>query len=80
MSYNYIYSRKNFRIIKIKDNVYIVYNTSRSFKNGHTHVNNYFIAKAIIEYCVTGKFSTRTRHLAKNKYIMRSIERVIDKE
>lgn len=74
---NCIYNKKGYLILKIKDNAYIVYNTFKTFKEGHTHVNSYFVAKAIIYYALNGKFNSKYRHLEKNKYIMKSIERIL---
>lgn len=73
-----IYSKKNYRIIKVKNNNFIVTNTRKRFENGHTHVNNFYIAKSIIYYCLNNKFSKNAEHLSKNKRIMDSIFRVID--
>lgn len=75
-SSNCIYSNKHFIIIKLNNNSFIVYNTLKEFDNGHTHVNNYFIAKCIIYYCLKGEFPRKAKHLIKNKYINESINRV----
>lgn len=71
-----IYKKGVYRIIKIKDGAFIVFNKRKGFEMHHTHLNSYYIAKAIIHYCLTGKFSDRARHLMGNKYIIESIKRI----
>ncbi len=43
-----IYTKKQFKIYRIAPNGFIVHNTSKVFKVGHTHINNYNTAKYII--------------------------------
>ena len=50
------------------------------FEDGHTHVNNFYIAKSIIYYCINQRVSNKSQHLLKHKYIVTSIIRVIDDE
>lgn len=71
-----IYSNKNFKIIKIKDGSFIVVNIDKDFHNGHTHIKNYYIAKAIIHACIYGEFPKKCKHLMKNKHILESLIRV----
>ena len=73
---NCILSKKQYRIIKMSNSSFIIINTNLDFKNGHTHINNYTIAKAIIFYCLNGYFSKSFKHLENNDYIMESIRRI----
>lgn len=75
---NCIFKKKHFIIIQVGKSDFIAYNKNKPFENGHTHINNLYIAKAIINYCLTGSFSDRAKHLLKNEYIRKSIERVSD--
>lgn len=71
-----IYKKGHYRIIKVKENAFILYNQSKGFEMHHTHLNSYYIAKAIIHYCIYGEFSEKAKHLQNNKYIKESIIRV----
>jgi len=44
---NVIYRKKNYNIYKV-GNGYIVHNTNKPFKTGHTHISNYNTAKTIL--------------------------------
>lgn len=46
-----IYERENFQILWVKGR-YVVVNRLKEFKEGHTHLRSYGMAKGIIEYCV----------------------------
>ena len=43
-----IYEREGYIILKVKRG-YIVYNTKKNFKNGHTHIQSFDMAKTIID-------------------------------
>ena len=43
-----IYEREGYIILRMKRG-YIVYNTKKNFKNGHTHIQSFEIAKTIID-------------------------------
>lgn len=43
-----IYEREGYIILRMKRG-YIVYNTKKSFENGHTHIQSFEIAKTIID-------------------------------
>ena len=43
-----IYEREGYIILRVK-RVYIVYNTKKNFKNGHTHIQSFDMAKTIID-------------------------------
>lgn len=43
-----IYEREGYIILRVKRG-YIVYNTKKNFKNGHTHIHSFDMAKTIID-------------------------------
>ena len=43
-----IYEREGYIILRVKRG-YIVYNTKKNFKNGHTHIQSFEMAKTIID-------------------------------
>ena len=43
-----IYEREGYIILRVKRG-YIVYNTKKNFKNGHTHIQSFDMAKTIID-------------------------------
>lgn len=73
---NYIvYEKENYCILMIKGR-YIVYNTLKPFKDGHTHLRSYRMAKGIIDYCIEKRIPNVT-----NNYLLVSAIRVTeDKE
>lgn len=72
---NTIYRKKNYSIYKVKKNQYIVHNTNKIFKEGHTHINNYHAAKMIIQLSIT-----KTIPLHLSKYLLESIIRISEDE
>lgn len=73
---NTIYCKKNYKIYKIKNGAFIVHNTKKDFKTGHTHINNYNTAKYIIDMSIHNLIPNR--HLS--KYLLGSIIRISDDE
>lgn len=72
---NTIYSRKTYNIYRENPHAYIVHNTKKQFKYGHTHVSNYNTAKMIIHLSLNKIIPT---HL--NKYLIESVIRIsVDK-
>ena len=53
----------------------IIYNTKKNFKNGHTHINSYNVAKTVINNVIKKKIP-KTR----SKYLLESHIRVSDDE
>ena len=53
-----IYQKKNFSIYQVS-NGYIVHNVKKPFKIGHTHVNNYYKAKSIIDLALRKKIPSK---------------------
>lgn len=49
-----LYKRKNFKIYASvsEDNGYIIVNTKKPFEKGHSHVNDYKLAKHIIDLAI----------------------------
>ena len=43
-----IYEREGYIILRVKRG-YIVYNTKKNFKNGHTHIQSFDMAKTLID-------------------------------
>ena len=84
-----IFEKDEYIILKVnsKNKVgYIVYNTKKSFKKGHTHVKGYSMAKTIINNCIkkktpkTSNLYLLTSHIrisTDEKYIKR-IEELIE--
>lgn len=68
--FNKIYERKEYMIIKVK-NGYVVYNSKKEFKEGHTHLKNYNMCKVLIDNLIKRKIP-RTD----NVYILTSHIRV----
>lgn len=72
---NVIYRKKNYNIYRV-GNGYIVHNTNKPFKIGHTHISNYNTAKTILNFSF---HKSIPNHL--NKYLLQSIIRIsTDKE
>lgn len=70
-----VYRRKEFLVIR-KYTGYIIINTKKTFKKGHTHIKNYNMAKTIIDLVKNKKIPK-----SKNKYIIDSLIRLSnDKE
>lgn len=65
-----IYSRKEYIILRVKKG-YIVYNKHKKFKEGHTHIKNYNMAKTIIDNCINQKKPKTT-----NIYLLESHMRI----
>ena len=49
-----IYEREGYIILRVKRG-YIVYNTKKNFKNGHTHIQSFDMAKTIIDNSIRKK-------------------------
>lgn len=71
-----LYCKKNYKIIKCRKNSYLVINTDKEFKEGHTHVYNYKLCKLIVYACINGKFPPKQKALIHNKRMIESIVRV----
>ena len=65
-----IYERKEYIILKVKRG-YIVYNTKKSFENGHTHLQSFEMSKTMIDNIIKKK-----RPKTKNIYLIESHIRV----
>lgn len=77
-SANKIYEKDDFIILKVKSKNrvgYILYNTKKTFKNGHTHVKGYSMAKTIIDNCIK-KRTPKTSNI----YLLTSHIRISDDE
>lgn len=70
-----IFRKKNFIILELKKNRYIVLNKKKKFKDGHTHTNNYNYAKSLIDLCVRRKLPRKPQ-----KRIMESLKRLSNDE
>lgn len=65
-----IFERKEYIILGMKKG-YIVYNQNKSFKEGHTHIRSYDVAKTIIDNCIN-----RKRPKTNNIYLLESHVRI----
>lgn len=65
-----VYRNREFIIIR-KYTGYIIINTKKEFKKGHTHIKNYNMAKTIINLVKANK-----EPKSKNKYIIDSLIRL----
>lgn len=55
-----IFQRKEYSIYKVGDG-YIVHNTNKEFRIGHTHVRSFSKAKSIVDLCVRKKLPNTPR-------------------
>lgn len=55
-----IFQRKEYSIYKVSDG-YIVHNTNKEFRIGHTHVRSFKKAKSILDLCVRKKLPNTPR-------------------
>ena len=71
-----IYEKENFIILKVNSGKkvgYIAYNTKKEWKEGHTHLDSYDMAKTIISNVINHK-----KPKTKNLYLIRSHARLSD--
>lgn len=68
---NVIYRRKSYNIYKVGNGRFIVHNTKKEFKLGHTHIYNFNAAKKIIAMDINKEMPD---HLS--KYLIQSIIRI----
>ena len=55
-----IFQRKEYSIYKVSDG-YIVHNTNKEFRIGHTHVRSFNKAKSIVDLCIRKKLPNTPR-------------------
>lgn len=68
-----VYSKKYFKIYRVDNtNDYIIHNTKKDFKSGHTHIRNYGTAKYILNLAFHK--SIPKKHI--NNYLLNSIIRI----
>ncbi|RDY24641.1 hypothetical protein CHF27_000115 [Romboutsia maritimum] len=70
--YNKIYEKKEFMIFQVKEG-YIVYNTKKSFQEGHTHLKHFEAAKTAIDLVMNKKVPKST-----DGYYLTSLIRLSD--
>lgn len=68
---NIVYSKRQYYVYKIHQNAFIVHNTSKEFKYGHTHISNYNTAKYILNLSL---YQTVPKHLS--QYLIVSVIRI----
>ena len=56
-----VYSRKEYIILAVKKG-YVVYNISKPFSKGHSHIYGFNVAKTVIDNCIRKKIP-KTRNL-----------------
>lgn len=71
---NQIYSKKGFIVFRVGDG-FIVHNTNKEFKEGHTHIMNYNTAKHVIDLV---SHKSLPHHLS--RYLLTSLVRLSDDE
>lgn len=54
--FNKIYEKKEFIVFQVKKG-YVVYNTRKSFEEGHTHLKHFEAAKTAIDLAINKKDS-----------------------
>lgn len=69
---NQLYRREAYVVIPVA-NGYIVHNTAKDFKAGHTHLKSFSVARNLIEVCLAKKLP-KTR----NHYLIDSLVRITD--
>ncbi len=47
-----VYSNRNFKIYKSGNSGYIIHNKNKEFETGHTHINDFKMAKYIVKLAV----------------------------
>ena len=67
-----VYEKNEYIILKVKKG-YIVYNTSKPFSQGHTHLRSFSMAKTLIDNCIKKK-----KPKSSNVYVITSHIRVSD--
>lgn len=69
-----VFERKEYIVLQVKRG-YVIYNQNKIFKDGHTHIRSYKIAKTIIDNCIN-----RKRPKTKNIYLLESHIRISTNE
>lgn len=72
--YNKIYEKKNFIIFQVKEG-FVIYNTKKSFQEGHTHLKHFEAAKTAIDLVINKKVPKST-----DLYYLSSLIRISDDE
>lgn len=67
-----VYQKREYIILRAKTG-YIVYNTNKIFKEGHTHLKSFNMAKTLIDNCIKHKYPKTN-----NLYLIQSHIRVTD--
>ena len=55
-----IFQRKEYSIYKVSDG-YVIHNTNKEFRKGHTHVRSFMKAKSIVDLAVRNKLPNTPR-------------------
>lgn len=72
--YNKIYEKKNFIIFQVKEG-FVIYNTKKSFQEGHTHLKHFEAAKTAVDLVINKKVPKST-----DLYYLSSLIRISDDE
>lgn len=76
---NRIFTNKNYSIYlsnRPSKYKYIVYNRNKNFKDAHTHVETFMLAKILIYCCLTGDMPRKFQRLKKDYRFTESLVRV----
>lgn len=68
------YQKNQYIIFKVSDGL-VVYNTEKRFKDGHTHLKSFRVAKTIIELSIKRKFPS-----SHDPYFIDSLIRISDNQ
>ena len=71
--YNKIYEKKEFMIFQVKEG-YVVYNTKKSFQEGHTHLKHFEAAKTAIDLVINKKIPRSTHSYYLTSLIRLSVD------
>lgn len=70
-----VYRRNEFTVLKFRNtkkrNYFIIMNSNKDFNKGHTHVNNFYMCKKIINCLITKKIDRTFNH-----YMLTSMKRL----
>lgn len=77
---NIVFRKRQFIIIHQYLDKYMIVNTNKEFKDGHTHVYGLPYAKVIVMTLVENRVKKRHLRLLKNKNFIESMKRISNEE
>ena len=74
---NVVFRAREFIIVKQYEDKYMVVNTKKDFKHGHTHINNLEYGKLMIFILIEKRIKNKKhKRLLKNKHFIESLYRI----